>query len=32
MWKKEEGLMFYVNGVFRDLLKDGIVISLILNK
>lgn len=31
-WKKEEGLMLYVNGAFRDSLKDGTVTSLIPNK
>ncbi|XP_027047022.1 uncharacterized protein LOC113674731 isoform X3 [Pocillopora damicornis] len=31
-WKKEEGLMLYVNGAFRDSLKDGTETSLIPNK
>lgn len=31
-WKKEEGLMLYVNGAFRDSVKEGTVTSLIPNK
>lgn len=26
-WKKEEGLTLYVNGAFKDSMKDGVVIS-----
>lgn len=31
-WKKEEGLMLYVNGAFRDSLKEGRETSLVPNK
>lgn len=31
-WKKEEGLMLYVNGAFRDSLKEGTETSLVPNK
>ena len=31
-WKKEEGLMLYVNGAFKDSLKEGAETSLIPNK